>query len=116
MQVSLSTKSITRRTRRRCRWNSSSCIIPVRRRWTELERLAGELNQAEDEAGLPLTRRPDAGFFAPAYSWAAGDDLGEVIAGDEMSGGDFVRNVKQIIDLLRQIRTVALEPATAAGA
>ncbi|TML87860.1 MAG: DEAD/DEAH box helicase [Actinobacteria bacterium] len=89
---------------------------PVRRRWTELERLAGELNQAEDEAGLPLTRRPDAGFFAPAYSWAAGDELGEVIAGDEMSGGDFVRNVKQIIDLLRQIRTVALEPATAAAA
>ena len=39
-----------------------------------------------------------------------------MIAGDEMSGGDFVRNVKQIIDLLRQIRTVALEPATAAAA
>jgi hypothetical protein len=33
-----------------------------------------------------------------------------------MSGGDFVRNVKQIIDLLRQIRTVAIEPATAKAA
>jgi ATP-dependent RNA helicase HelY len=88
----------------------------VRRRGAELERLAVELNQAEDEAGLPLTRSPDAGFFAPAYSWAAGDDLGEVIADDEMSGGDFVRNVKQIIDLLRQIRVVALEPATAKAA
>ena len=51
-----------------------------------------------------------------AYGWAAGEALGEVIADDEMSGGDFVRNVKQIIDLLRQIRTVALEPATAAAA
>jgi ATP-dependent RNA helicase HelY len=88
----------------------------VRRRWAELERLATELNHAEDEAGLPLTRRPDAGFFALAYSWAAGEDLGEVIADDEMSGGDFVRNVKQIIDLLRQIRTVALRPATADAA
>jgi ATP-dependent RNA helicase HelY len=88
----------------------------VRRRWADLERLAAELNQAEDEAGLPLTRPPDAGFFALAFSWAAGDDLGDVIADDEMSGGDFVRNVKQLIDLLRQIRTVALEPATAKAA
>ncbi len=94
-------------------WFPSS---PVRRRWAELERLAAGLNRAEDEAGLPLTRRPDAGFFALAYSWAAGEDLGDVIADDEMSGGDFVRNVKQIIDLLRQIRTVALQPATAEAA
>ena len=94
-------------------WFPSSA---VRRRWTELERLAVELNQAEDEAGLPLARPPDAGFFALAYSWAAGDDLRELIADDEMSGGDFVRNVKQIIDLLRQIRTVALQPATAEAA
>jgi ATP-dependent RNA helicase HelY len=88
----------------------------VRRRWADLERLATEINLAEDEAGLPLTRRPDAGFFALAYSWAAGDDLGEVIADEEMSGGDFVRNVKQLIDLLRQISGVALEPATAKSA
>jgi ATP-dependent RNA helicase HelY len=85
----------------------------VRRRWADLERLATELNQAEDEAGLPLTRRPDAGFFALAYSWAAGDDLGDVIADEEVSGGDFVRNVKQLIDLLRQLSAVAPEPATA---
>jgi len=88
----------------------------ARRRWADLERLATEINLAEDEAGLPLTRRPDAGFFALASSWAAGDDLGEVIADEEMSGGDFVRNVKQLIDLLRQISGVALEPATAKSA
>jgi ATP-dependent RNA helicase HelY len=88
----------------------------VRRRWAELERLATELNRVEEDAGLPQTRRPDPGFFALAYSWAAGDDLGEVIADEEISGGDFVRNVKQLIDLLRQIRTVAPEPATAKGA
>ena len=88
----------------------------VRRRGAEVERLAVELNQAEDEAGLPLTRRPDAGFFAAAYSWAAGDDLGDVIADEEMSGGDFVRNVKQVIDLLGQIRAVATQPGTAEAA
>ncbi len=85
----------------------------VRRRWADLSRLANELNQAEDEAGLPLTRQPDPGFFAAAYGWAAGEDLGEVIADEEISGGDFVRNVKQLIDLLRQLGDVANEPATA---
>ncbi len=88
----------------------------VKRRWTELEKLANELNQAEDEAGLPLTRQPDAGFFAAAYGWAAGENLAEVISEEEMSGGDFVRNVKQLIDLLRQLGDVALEPATAKAA
>jgi ATP-dependent RNA helicase HelY len=88
----------------------------VRRAWTGLARLAADLNAAEDEAGLPLTREPDPGFFAAAYGWAAGEDLGEVIAEEELSGGDFVRNVKQLIDLLRQIGEVAGEPATAKAA
>ena len=33
-----------------------------------------------------------------------------------MTGGDFVRNVKQVIDLLRQIAEVAPEAETAATA
>ena len=33
-----------------------------------------------------------------------------------MTGGDFVRNVKQTIDLLRQVADVAPDPATAAAA
>jgi ATP-dependent RNA helicase HelY len=88
----------------------------VRRRWGDLLRLATELNQAEEEAGLPLTRPPDPGFFAAAYGWAAGEDLGEVIAEEELSGGDFVRNVKQLIDLLRQLGEVAPEPGVAKSA
>ena len=35
---------------------------------------------------------------------------------EELSGGDFVRNVKQLIDLLRGIGDVAPVPATAARA
>ncbi|MGH9280893.1 MAG: DEAD/DEAH box helicase [Acidimicrobiales bacterium] len=88
----------------------------VKKRWTELEKLAAELNAVEDEAGLPLTRPPDPGFFAAAYGWAAGEGLAEVIAEEEVSGGDFVRNVKQLIDLLRQIGEVAPEPSTAKAA
>ena len=88
----------------------------LRRRWTDIEQIAAELNAAEDDAGLPLTRRPDAGFVGFAHAWAAGEDLAEVIEDEELSGGDFVRNVKQLIDLLHQIGELAPEPATAKAA
>jgi ATP-dependent RNA helicase HelY len=88
----------------------------VRRRWAEIDQLAAELNGAEDDAGLPLTRRPEPGFVGLATAWAAGEDLAEVIEDEEISGGDFVRNVKQLIDLLRQIGDVAPVPGTARAA
>ena len=45
----------------------------LRKRWGDLERIARELNLAEDDTGLPLTRAPDPGFVGLAHSWAAGD-------------------------------------------
>ena len=85
----------------------------VRERWSDLERLAAELQTDEEAAGLPPTRSPDPGFVALAHAWAAGEPLGEVLGDEEVSGGDFVRNVKTLIDLVRQVGEVAPEPATA---
>ncbi|MBN2623247.1 MAG: DEAD/DEAH box helicase [Acidimicrobiales bacterium] len=88
----------------------------VRSRWAELERLADELRADEDAAGLPPTRAPDPGFVALAHAWAAGEMLGEVLGDEDLSGGDFVRNVKTLIDLVRQVGEVAPDPATARAA
>ena len=88
----------------------------VRVRFTELRRLAGELAADEEAAGLPTTRLPDAGFVHLAYAWAAGGGLAAVLEDEELSGGDFVRNIKQLIDLLRGVADVAPVPATAARA
>jgi ATP-dependent RNA helicase HelY len=88
----------------------------LRHRWAAIGQLVGELNAAEDDAGLPLTRSPDPGFATIAYAWAEGEDLADVIADEEMSGGDFVRNVKQLIDLLRQVGETAPDPATGRAA
>ncbi|HEX4867614.1 MAG TPA: DEAD/DEAH box helicase [Acidimicrobiales bacterium] len=88
----------------------------VRERFLELERLARDLNADEDAAGLPLTRPPDAGFVHLAHAWASGGGLAAVLEDEELSGGDFVRNVKQLVDLLRGIADVAPVPATAARA
>jgi ATP-dependent RNA helicase HelY len=88
----------------------------VRERYRELVRIAGALNADEDEAGLPATRLPDAGFVHLAHAWAAGEPLADLLEDEELSGGDFVRNVRTLIDLLRGIGDVAPVPATAARA
>ncbi|HKH26397.1 MAG TPA: DEAD/DEAH box helicase [Acidimicrobiia bacterium] len=86
-------------------------------RWRALDRIARDLNHNEDDAGLSETRAPDPGFVAYAHAWVAGEDLADVLTDDvEMTGGDFVRHVKQCIDLLRQIGDVAPAPQTRATA
>ena len=54
--------------------------------------------------------------MALARAWAGGKELAELLGDDEISGGDFVRNVKQLIDLLRQLGDSAPEPETARSA
>lgn len=85
----------------------------LRERFDALERLAATLNGAERRAALPLTRAPEPGFFALAHAWAAGEALDDVLDDEDLSGGDFVRNAKQLIDLLRQVAEVAPDPDTA---
>jgi ATP-dependent RNA helicase HelY len=51
------------------------------------------------------------------HAWAAGDSLADVLEDDEdLTGGDFVRHVKQVVDLLHQVADVAPDPDTAARA
>ena len=62
---------------------------------------------AEEAAlGLPVTPEPSAGFAAPAHRWASGAPLVDSLD-EEMSGGDFVRNVRTLVDLLAQIATAS---------
>ncbi|MCU1427931.1 MAG: superfamily helicase, partial [Actinomycetia bacterium] len=88
----------------------------VSRRARAAERIWRDLNATERDERLPETKQPDPGFTAAIYEWATGDDLADIIEDEEMTGGDFVRNVKQVIDLLRQIGDVAPNPETGATA
>ena len=89
---------------------------PLASRWWKLNELAEDLAHHEATSGVPLTRRIDPGFVHVAQQWAKGDDLEEVLAFEEISGGDFVRTIKTLIDLLRQIGTIAPLEATAKAA
>ena len=85
----------------------------VRDRFRALGDLSADLAADEEAAGLPITRPPDAGFVHLAHAWAAGGGLSSLLEDEELSGGDFVRNIKQLIDLLRGIGDVAPSPVTA---
>jgi ATP-dependent RNA helicase HelY len=64
----------------------------------------GELDQLEKDNELSFLREPDLGFAWAAYRWARGARLETVLdESPDLTPGDFVRSVKQLIDLLDQI-------------
>ena len=93
------------------RWPTTRIADAYRR----IERRWRDLNHAEDDLHLPSTRPPDPGFTPVIYEWARGDALADVLA-DELTAGDFVRQVKQISDLLRQVADVTPDPGVRAAA
>jgi ATP-dependent RNA helicase HelY len=97
----------------------------VREALAETVRLWGEISEREAEYGLPVTREPDLGFVWASYRWARGDSLDRVLNsmadnGSPLPAGDFVRWMRQLLDLLEQLsRANAIDPgirSTAAAA
>ncbi|MCW2942219.1 MAG: hypothetical protein JWN00_5204 [Actinomycetia bacterium] len=70
-------------------------------------RLWGELDAVEKDNRVSFQREPDLGFAWPAYRWARGHQLDAVLSETDMTAGDFVRSVKQLLDLLGQIADAA---------
>jgi ATP-dependent RNA helicase HelY len=73
----------------------------------ELGRLAGRVQALEKQHRLDFTRQPDLGFAWATYRWAEGDDLDEVLLGTDLAAGDFVRWMKQVLDLAGQVADAA---------
>jgi len=70
-----------------------------------------ELDQLEKDNDLSFLREPDLGFAWAAYRWASGAKLESVLdESPDLTPGDFVRAVKQLIDLLDQIASAAPDP------
>jgi ATP-dependent RNA helicase HelY len=67
-----------------------------------IEGIRSALAARERELGLTETRPPEPGFSSLALRWASGEPLGRLFDTDG-EVGDFVRNCRQLIDLLRQV-------------
>jgi len=75
-----------------------------------VEDLSMEVQDLQTAHGLPVHRFPDPNFAQCAALWASGKSLTSVLdTVPEMSPGDFVRTIRQIVDLLRQIERIGLD-------
>jgi ATP-dependent RNA helicase HelY len=88
----------------------------VRDRWQRIAKLSERLAGDELRRGLSEHRPPDPGFLAVAFAWVGGEGFAELVADEELTGGDFVRTTKQLIDLLGQIAQTAPSTDTRAAA
>ncbi len=81
--------------------------------WLRLCDLYDSLAEAENShLGQVRTRPPDGGFMDIAYYWADGAALSDGII-EDLTPGDFVRNIKLICDLAQQIARVSPESSAA---
>ncbi|MBP0457243.1 DEAD/DEAH box helicase [Streptomyces montanisoli] len=85
---------------------------PAKAALGEMVRIWGRLDALEEDFKINQAegvgqREPDLGFAWPAYAWASGRGLDEVLREAEMPAGDFVRWCKQVIDVLGQIAAAA---------
>ena len=85
----------------------------TKERYDRFQRTWRRVRRTEDRHQVQLCRELEAGFATPIYHWANGRPLEEILAETEMAAGDFVRNCKQLLDLLRQVEDVA-DPDVAA--
>jgi ATP-dependent RNA helicase HelY len=76
-------------------------------RYGRLLGLYRTVRRAEDTHHVELCRELDAGFATLVHRWADGDPLEDVLREAGLAPGDFVRNCKQLLDLLRQVEDVA---------
>ncbi|MFC0626752.1 DEAD/DEAH box helicase [Kribbella deserti] len=66
-----------------------------------------ELSTLERNMRVDFLRPMDLGFCWAAFRWASGASLTEVLYESDLAAGDFVRWVKQLIDLTEQVADAA---------
>jgi ATP-dependent RNA helicase HelY len=90
------------------RWQPDPRLPPVVvDRIHSLVSAADLLRAEESDMRLSKSRRPEPGFAEAALRWASGERLERVLERSALSPGDFVRNAKQLADLLRQLAVSA---------
>ena len=69
----------------------------------EVASIWGEISDLEQEHGLDTQHEPDFSMAWTIGRWSSGGSLSKVLRESDVTAGDFVRHVKQIIDLLGQL-------------
>ena len=83
----------------------------VRQVLADMVSLWSDLDSLERQHHLDFLREPDLGFAWAAFRWAEGATLDEVLSETDLAAGDFVRWVKQLLDLTDQVADAATSRA-----
>ncbi len=73
-------------------------------RYEQIVKVWEAVSSAEKRRRVVESRVPEPGFAPYAYGWVSGAGLDELFGEDGFAAGDFVRNCRQLLDLMRQIR------------
>ena len=87
---------------------AASMPAVVRERIRVIAAMSVELNRAEGDLDLPETPSPDITFVGAIHRWACGESLAEVLDGGSLLPGDFVREIRQTLELLDQMAAVSV--------
>jgi ATP-dependent RNA helicase HelY len=79
----------------------------VKQTLADMVSLWADLDGLERENRLDFLREPDLGFAWAAYRWAEGAALDELLLETDLAAGDFVRWMKQLLDLADQVADAA---------
>lgn len=73
----------------------------------EIAVLWNRIASMEEERGIRTQREPDYSMCWNVHRWSNGATIATIMRESDISVGDFVRHIKQIIDLLIQLREAA---------
>lgn len=72
----------------------------------QIEGLAADLRQVQTELQAPQLPQSSSALVAATYAWAQGKPLSVALEAAPIEAGDFVRAMKQLLDVLRQLEMV----------
>jgi len=81
---------------------------PTQKALDDIHEIWGRVEGIEHDHKVHESRKLDAGLAWALYRWAKGATLMKILTSNDVTAGDFVRWVRQVIDLLGQI--VAVTP------
>lgn len=83
----------------------------VRATLATMTHIWAELDAVERAHRVSFLREPDLGFAWAAYRWAGGAELDDVLEDVDLAAGDFVRWVKQVLDVADQVAVATPDAA-----
>ena len=87
----------------------------IRDKAKDITALANQLVATEVKYKIEYVKTPHFGIAEQMKKWAQGESLQKILRNSDLAAGDFVRNAKQITDLLRQISRLKIDKVSKAA-